>query len=217
MSDTLIRVVRPVASAWSRACYRMEFEGVENVPATGPCIFTPNHVTYVDPIWVSVPLDRRVYYMAWDAIFKIPVFATVLRTFGAFPVRIEGHDRGAMREARCHLAAGRALMVFPEGGRTTTGKLMPFKAGAFRLALVTGAPIVPVTIEGAHETWPVDTLLPKPFGRIRIVYHPPIPVERAPESLGVSELRHRARDLADAARDAVASALPAALVGPAHH
>jgi 1-acyl-sn-glycerol-3-phosphate acyltransferase len=192
----------------------MEFEGVERVPATGPIIFTPNHVTYLDPIWVSVPIGRRIHYMAWDAIFRVPVFSSVLRTFGAFPVRIEGHDKSAMREARCQLAAGRALMVFPEGGRTTTGKLMPFKAGAFRLALFAGASIVPVTIDGAHEIWPVGQLLPRPFGRIRIVYHEPIPVD--PVDGDMADLRHRARALADAARGAVASALPPSRVGPAH-
>jgi len=215
MSDLLIRALRPVAYWWSRACYRMEFEGVEHVPVTGPVIFTPNHVTYLDPIWVSVPVSRRIYYMAWDAVFRIPVFSSLLRFFGAFPVRIEGHDKSAMREARCHLAAGRALMVFPEGGRTTTGKLMPFKAGAYRLALFAGAPIVPVTIEGAHEIWPVGRLFPRPFGRIRIVYHPAISVAAA-EGCDMTDLRHRARDLADAARDAVASALPPSRVGPAH-
>jgi 1-acyl-sn-glycerol-3-phosphate acyltransferase len=215
MSDLLIRVTRPVARAWGRACYRLEFEGVENVPTTGPVIFTPNHVTYLDPIWISVPVQRRIYYMAWDAVFRIPVFASILRVFGAFPVRIEGHDKSAMREARCHLAAGRALMVFPEGGRTTTGKLMPFKAGAYRLALFAGAPIVPVTIDGAHEIWPVDALLPRPFGRVRITFHPPIPVAAA-EGCDMADLRHRARKLADAARAAVASALPPSRVGPAH-
>src|SRR3954471_17085507 len=131
MSELLIRLVRPLARWWTRLCYRIEFEGVERVPTTGPIIFTPNHLTYLDPIWISLPIRRRIHYMAWDAIFRIPVLSSVLRAFGAFPVRIEGHDKGAMREARCQLAAGRALMVFPEGGRTTTGKLMPFKAGAF--------------------------------------------------------------------------------------
>jgi 1-acyl-sn-glycerol-3-phosphate acyltransferase len=193
----------------------MEFEGVERVPTTGPVIFTPNHVTYLDPIWVSVPIERTIHYMAWDAIFRIPVFSSLVRAFGAFPVRIEGHDKSAMREARCHLAAGRALMVFPEGGRTTTGKLMPFKAGAFRLALFAGASIVPVTIDGAHDVWPVDTWRLRPFGRIRVVYHDPIHVDPA-GGCDMADLRRRARALADAARAAVASALPPSRVGPAH-
>lgn len=207
MTERLIRLLRPVAFWWTRVCYRMEFVGVERVPETGPIILTPNHVTYLDPIWVSIPVERRIFYMAWDAIFRIPVFSSVVRLFGAFPVRIEGHDRGAMREARCHLAAGHALMVFPEGGRTTTGRLMPFKAGAFRLALFAGTVVVPVTIEGAHEIWPAGRLLPRLRGRVRITYHEPIPIERA-DDLDLAGLRRRARELADAAHDAVASALP---------
>ena len=213
MSDALIRTMRPLAAAWSNFCYRPEFVGVENVPANGPIILTPNHVTYLDPMWISLPIERRIYYMAWDALFRFQPVSGVLRMFGAFPVRLEGHDRGAMREAKCHLGSGRALMIFPEGGRTTTGKLMPFKAGAFRLALTTGASVVPVTITDAHDIWPAGTIFPRMFGRIRIIYHPPIPVAaRGPET-DATELRHLARELADSARDTVASALDPSRVG----
>lgn len=207
MTEWLIQVLRPIALRWSRACYRMEFVGVDRVPKTGPIVFTPNHVTYLDPIWISVPIERRIYYMAWDAIFRVPVLSQLVRLFGAFPVRIEGHDKGAMREARLHLRAGHALMIFPEGGRTQTGRLMPFKAGAFRLALFSGASIVPVTIDGAHEVWPVGKLLPRLRGTIRITYHDPIPVGCEAPDLELADLRHRARELANAAHDAVASAL----------
>lgn len=203
----LIKALRPAAGAWTRLCYRIEYSGVENVPAEGPVVVTPNHVTYLDPIWVSVPVKRRIYYMAWDAIFRIPVFSSLVRACGAFPVRLEGHDRAAMREARCHLAAGRALMVFPEGGRTTTHQLMPFKAGAFRLALLSGVPVVPVTIDGGFDIWPPGTIFPKLVGRVRIVYHPAIPVEKAPEGADFAQLRHRARELADRAHDTVARSL----------
>ena len=207
MSDWLIRILRPAAFAWTRLCYRVELEGLENVPANGAVVLTPNHVTYLDPIWASVAIERRIYYMAWDAIFRIPILSSLVRACGAFPVRLQGHDKAAMREARCHLAAGRALMVFPEGGRTTTHQLMPFKAGAFRLALVAGVPVVPVSIDGGFDIWPPGTVFPKLFGRIRIVYHPAIPVEKAPENADFAELRHRARELADEAHDAVARSL----------
>src|SRR5262245_2167327 len=111
MPDLHIRIVRPIARWWARAAYRLEFEGVENVPKTGAVILTPNHVSYLDPIWISVPIGRRIYYMAWDALFRVPVFSSILRAFGAFPVRIEGHDKSAHREALEHLEAGHALMI----------------------------------------------------------------------------------------------------------
>lgn len=212
MSDWLIETLRPISGGWSRLCYRMEFEGVENVPEDGPVIFTPNHVTYFDPIWVTVPVKRRIYYMAWDAIFRVPGIRALLRRLGAFPVRLEGHDKSAMVEARCHLSKGHALMIFPEGGRTTTGNLMPFKAGAFRLALFAGATIVPVSIDGAYDTWPTGTYVPRLFGKIRITYHPPIPVPAADDAVDLAELRHRARHLADMAHDVVATAIDPARV-----
>jgi len=75
--------------------------------------------------------------MAWDKPFRIPVLGLMMRMFGAFPVNLAvAADASAQREAIELLRKGRALVMFPEGGRTRTGKLMPFKMGAFRLALV---------------------------------------------------------------------------------
>lgn len=212
MIEKVLRVVRPVALWWSRVFYRIRFEGVENVPASGAVILTPNHVSYPDPIWVTIPVRRRIYYMAWDALFRIPVFSSLVRFFGAFPVRIEGHDRCAIRETLDHIAAGHILMIFPEGGRTTTGKLLGFKPGAFRIALLTGTPVVPVTIDGGHEVWPPSRLLPRLRGRVTITYHPPIRVERVPDDVDNAELKRRARQVAGEARAAVASSLDPSLV-----
>jgi 1-acyl-sn-glycerol-3-phosphate acyltransferase len=102
-------------------------------------------------------------------------------------------------------------MIFPEGGRTTTGKLLGFKPGAFRLALLTGTPVVPVTINGAHEVWPPGRLLPRATGRIRVIFHPAIPVPRVPADVENAELKRLARQLSGQARHAVASALDPAL------
>lgn len=209
MDAVIRRAVRPFALWWSRRFYDIEFEGLEHIPPTGAAIVTPNHVSYPDPIWITIPFERRIYYMAWDALFKIPVFASLIRVFGAFPVRIEGPDRCAIREALDHLAAGRVLMIFPEGGRTTTGRLLGFKPGAFRLALLTGTPVLPVTIDGAYDVWPPSRVLPKLRGKIRVTYHPLIPVERVPEGIDNAELKHRAREIAGLARHSVASSLGA--------
>src|SRR5215471_8468847 len=62
----VIEVLRPVAWVLCRLLFRIRFEGVENVPLTGGCLITPNHISYADPIWLTIPIRRRVYYMAWD-------------------------------------------------------------------------------------------------------------------------------------------------------
>jgi 1-acyl-sn-glycerol-3-phosphate acyltransferase len=133
-------------------------------------------------------------------------FGQLMRMFGAFPVNLDVvADASAQREAIELLRKGRALVMFPEGGRTRTGKLMPFKMGAFRLALANGIPIVPVTIKGAGKIWPAGRIFPRP-GKLDITYHPPIEVERTPEETSRSEMKERARALARTARDVVASA-----------
>jgi 1-acyl-sn-glycerol-3-phosphate acyltransferase len=207
MMRFLIAALTPFVWWFCRLFFKIEFHGVDNIPREGGCIITPNHITYADPIWITIPMPRRVYYMAWDKPFRIPVLGLLMRMFGAFPVNLDiPGDASAQREAIELLQKGRALVMFPEGGRTRTGKLMPFKMGAFRLALTHGVPIVPVTIRGAETIWPVGQMLPRP-GKLTITYHPPIQVARLHEDLSRLELKENARELARKTHDAVATAL----------
>jgi 1-acyl-sn-glycerol-3-phosphate acyltransferase len=202
----VINILRPFAWWLCRVMFKIEFRGVDNIPAEGACIITPNHVTYADPIWITVPVRRRIYYMAWDKPFEIPVLGWIMRWFGAFPVNLDSVDASAQKEAKEVLKNGRALVIFPEGGRSKTGKLMPFKMGAFRFALAGGVPIVPVTIDGANKVWPVGRFLPRP-GKITVTYHPPIEVDQLSEDTNRREMKQRARGLARQTHDVVASVL----------
>ncbi|MFP5263611.1 MAG: lysophospholipid acyltransferase family protein [Blastocatellia bacterium] len=202
----VIAILRPIAYWLSRLFFKVEFHGVANVPPEGACLITPNHISYGDPIWITIPIRRRVYYMAWDRPFEIPVLGFIMRAFGAFPVSLDAVDASAQRNALDVLRNGRALVMFPEGGRSHTGKLMPFKLGAFRFALTYGVPIVPVSINGAENIWPVGKVFPRP-GKLVITYHPPIQVERVPEDISRAELKERARAYARKTHDIVAAAL----------
>jgi 1-acyl-sn-glycerol-3-phosphate acyltransferase len=205
----VFKILRPLIWLTCRLLFRMRFIGVENIPTRGSCLIVPNHVTFVDPIWITIPFRRLIYYMAWDKPFEIPVLGSLMRAFGAFPLSLERIDPAAQRGARARLREGCALVIFPEGGRSKTGKVQPFKMGAFRLALTQGVPIIPVTIVGGYEVWPVGQLLPKLWGRISITYHPPILVERLPEGVSKSELRTLAHSLADKTRDRIAGTIGA--------
>lgn len=202
MGTPILDALRPVVRLGARAYFRVHFEGVEYIPRSGSLLIVPNHVTYADPVLISIPMDRRVHYMAWDALFAVPGLAWMIRRLGAFPVEIEGADSRATREAVRLLQAGEAVMIFPEGGRSLDGRLQRFKAGAFRLACSLGVPILPVTIVGGHESWPPSRLFPRP-GRLRIIYHPPM------ASPAEQDGKTAARVLAPAVRRVVASALPA--------
>ena len=165
--------MRPGIHRLCRAYFGLELSGVDNIPTSGPLIVTPNHQTYADPALVTIPVRRRVYYMAWSQLFEVPVFSWLIRRLRAFPVRLDSADPSSMREAMRLLTAGHVLMIFPEGERTVTGQVERFKLGAFRLAAALRVPVLPVTIAGGHEAWPRGQVLPR-RGRISITYHPPL-------------------------------------------
>jgi 1-acyl-sn-glycerol-3-phosphate acyltransferase len=196
----VLDLFRPSFRTFCRAYFGLELRGIAHIPIAGPLIITPNHQTFADPPLVTIPVRRPIHYMAWNRLFDVPVFSTLIRRLRAFPVEIERSDGRAVREAVRLLRAGEALMIFPEGGRTPDGQLQPFKLGAFRLAVAHDTPVLPVTIAGAWAAWPPGRRLPR-RGRITITYHPPEHPRRG------GDPRDAARDL----RDRVASVIGTAL------
>lgn len=154
--------------------FSVEYRGLENVPDSGSVIIAGNHPSYLDPLLVAVPVQRPIRFMAWDALFRVPVLGAIIRAFGAFPVDLrKGKGEAAYREALNVLGSGSALGIFPEGGRSESGPMGELKTGTARLAVETGAPIVPVTIGGVTRVWPKWKLLPRP-AKILVRFHPPI-------------------------------------------
>ncbi len=169
----MLELCRPFIRLVARALFRIRFDGVEHVPRSGPVVITPNHVSYMDPVLITIPIRRPLHYMTLEPFFRIPGFGALIRWARAFPVRAEGPDRRAVRQAMRILRAGEPLVIFPEGGRSPDGRPQPFRPGAFRLALATDSPVVPVTIAGGFEAWPSHRRLPRP-ARITVTYHSPV-------------------------------------------
>ena len=167
----LADLLRPAVRAVSRVVWRVRFRGVEHIPAAGGVIIASNHQTYVDPFWITVPFRRPIRYLAWSEAFKWPFVGRVMGLLGAWPVVIERGNPSTHRRSLNWLRGGGAVMIFPEGGRAFgDGAMLRFKAGAARLALEAGAPILPVTIRGGHTAWPRGQRWPR-AGRVEIVYH----------------------------------------------
>ena len=156
-----------------RLLFTLEYTGEEHVPDGGPAIIASNHPSYLDPVLLCLPLSRRIRFMAWDKLFTVPLVGWLMRQFGAFPVRLGTRDPNAFQAALAVLNEGKALGIFPEAGRSAEGYMNPLKTGAARLAIESGAPIVPVTIAGAYDAWPSSRRLPWPR-KITVKYHPPI-------------------------------------------
>ena len=175
----LLHLLKAIGRPLFRVLFSVEYHGLEHVPERGAVIIAGNHPSYLDPVLVLLPLKRPIRFMAWDALFRVPLLGQLIRAFGAFPVDIrKGKGESAFQEAVRVLKEGAALGIFPEGQRSEAGPMGELRTGVARLAIATGAPIVPVTIGGAYRAWPKRRLLPKP-AKIIIRYHEPIQLSAA--------------------------------------
>jgi 1-acyl-sn-glycerol-3-phosphate acyltransferase len=135
-------------------------------------IIASNHQTYIDPFWISCPVKRPVRYLAWDAAFNWPIAGWCIRMLGAWPLQLEGSDPKPIRRSLQWVSDGGAVVIFPEGGRgNPDGSMRKFKAGAVRMALEAGVPILPVTIRGGQRVWPPGARLPR-LKPVEVIYHP---------------------------------------------
>jgi 1-acyl-sn-glycerol-3-phosphate acyltransferase len=125
-----VRVLRAMMLRLMRIFFRIEHSGMECIPPKGPLLIVSNHVTYFDPFWIGVACYRRIRFMAWDKIFSFAPAGMLFRWLGAFPVSLTRPESGAYKTALRILKEGEALVIFPEGGRSTDGSLMDFKNGA---------------------------------------------------------------------------------------
>ena len=203
LPEWALNLCRPVVGALCRLLWRTHWRNTQNIPMMGGLIVASNHQTYIDPFWVSYPIRRPVRYLAWDAAFNWPVVGSFLRLFGAWPLQLEGTDPAPIRRSLQWIREGGAVVIFPEGGRgNADGSLKKFKAGAVRMALETGVPILPVTIRGGHRVWPSSYRFPR-IGRVEIIYHPLIAIAQG-EGEDVRECARRETErLAEIIRSAL--------------
>jgi 1-acyl-sn-glycerol-3-phosphate acyltransferase len=198
-----LEILRSVVAVGSKVFWKIEFNGTENVPRNGGLIIAANHQTYIDPFWLSLPIKRPTRYLAWSAAFKWPIVGRCLTWFGAWPLALEGSDPAAIRRSLQWLRDGGAVVIFPEGGRSTaSGELERFKAGAVRLALEADVPILPVTIKGGNQVWPRGWKLPH-LGKVVITYHPLYHISPGPNE----ETRACARRETERLAEVIGSAL----------
>jgi len=168
----LYAILKPIAYGLMRVLFRVEAHGTERVPATGPVLLVANHSSFLDPPLVGAVIARQVTFMAKAELFDVPLLGALIRRLNARPVRREGADASALRTALRALQDGGVLVMFPEGTRGPEGTLREAKPGAGMLAVLSGAAVVPVYIEGSGRAWPRGQSLPRP-ARIRLTFGAP--------------------------------------------
>jgi glycerol-3-phosphate dehydrogenase (NAD(P)+) len=144
-------VVRAVLQPFFRVYFRLTRIGREHIPAEGPLLLAANHRSFLDPFVLGTMLRRPVYYVAKKELFENRLQAWFLNALGAFPVDRGASDQEMLVTARAILARGDAVLIFPEGTRVRPGPLGRPKRGIGRLALESGAPVVPLAIIGTED------------------------------------------------------------------
>lgn len=169
-----------------RRLYRLEVEGAGHIPAGGPGIIASNHESLLDPFVLAAVTPRKIRFMAKAELFAWPVLKQAMHGFGTFPVERGRSDARAIGLAGDLLARGELLGIFPQG-TCLPFRERPFRRGAARLALATGAPLVPVALVGTERALrPRRPKLGLP--RLRVIVAPPLlvdPQEPTPEAATV--------------------------------
>lgn len=138
-----------VALWFARLVLGHRSEGSDRIPREGPVIIASNHVSNWDPVLVGLGCPREIHFMAKQELFRNPFMRWLITAYNALPVRRSEADHRALRLASKVLKRGGALLMFPEGTRSTDGELGSAKAGVGFLACTTGAPVVPAAIVGS--------------------------------------------------------------------
>jgi 1-acyl-sn-glycerol-3-phosphate acyltransferase len=159
--------------------YRVRAIGVKNVPREGPLVLAPNHFSQMDHFFAGLYLRRKIRFMAKSQMFGPPVLTYVYKHGGVFPIRRGHRDEEAFKTAYTLLDQGEMLLVYVEGGRSRSRNLGEPRPGVGRIALESGAPIVPVAIHGSAAVRGWKRLR---FPKVTVRFGEPLtfPVEPAP-------------------------------------
>lgn len=191
-------LVKPVLTIWTRRTWL----GMENLPRTGGVIIVPNHLSHADPLVCAhyiFDAGRWPCFLGKASIFKVPVLGWVLHREQQIPV-----ERGSIDAAKslevlsAVLAKGGAVVIYPEGTTTKEPNLWPMrgKTGVARLALATGAPVIPVAMWGPEKMYDVRRrkLNPRPRIPVTVVAGPPVDVSRWAGALPTRDTLHEITD-----------------------
>jgi 1-acyl-sn-glycerol-3-phosphate acyltransferase len=175
--DWVYELARLVLTPYLMLFYRARCIDSHHLPAEGPAIVAPNHFSFLDHFFVAVFLRRKVQFMAKSQLFKRPM-QFIYTHGGVFPVRRGHHDEEAFKTAHIVLARGDIVVMYAEAGRSRSGELGKPRHGLGRLALESGAPVVPTAIAGSERARNWRRLQ---FPKVTVQFGAPVRFERVEE------------------------------------
>jgi 1-acyl-sn-glycerol-3-phosphate acyltransferase len=212
---TAYRIARRIVGFVFRVVWRPKVSGLEFIPATGPVIIASNHLSFIDSVVIPLVVPRRVRFLAKAEYFvgkgpKGRLTAAFFRFADAVPVRRDSQrdSMDSLEAALEVLRTGHAFGIYPEGTRSRDGRFYRGRTGVAWLAMHSGAPIVPVALQGTDRVQPIGRRIPR-VHPIRVTFSPavdPAPfVARVAERGGAGAAR---RQLTDLVMDAIAERTP---------
>jgi 1-acyl-sn-glycerol-3-phosphate acyltransferase len=175
--DWVYGLVRMVLTPYLLVVHRARAIDSDKIPADGPVIIAPNHFSFMDHFFVAAFIRREVHFMAKSQLFKRPM-QFIYDHGGVFPILRGRRDEEAMKTAHTVLGRGDVIVMYAEGGRSRSGELGEAKPGIGRLALETGAVVVPTAISGSQHTRNWKRLQ---FPKVTVQYGDPIKFDRTVE------------------------------------
>ena len=171
MSSSLYGLLWVISRTLGWLCFR--YRTVGTVPRQGGFLIASNHASYLDIPLLGCGIPRRVWYMGRHDLFPMPLLNGLLQALGWIPLRVGRLDRDAFSKAVSLIQEGKAVAIFPEGGRTMTGALKPGKPGIGVIVSQTGCQVVPAHIGGTFEVLPPGAKWPR-FRRVTVAYGEPL-------------------------------------------
>lgn len=167
--------------------FRVEVINRENFPAEGPALFCANHNSMLDMFFLGVNIDRWIYWMAKEELFKNPVLGYLIRKLGGFPVKRGTGDVEAIKHAYKLLEQNKVVGIFPHGTRINPSKIETarIKSGAAMIAVKSGVPIIPATVCGNYRL----------FSKMKVIYGEPFIIKKRDSKLTKEELNEISRDI----------------------
>lgn len=162
--------------------YRLKVYGKQNVPKDGPVLVVCNHQSFLDPMFSQTWVWRPFYFVPRDTLLNVKFWGRLIASFYVIFIRQGQPDIAAMKTIIESLKEGKAVCLYPEGTRSPDGRIDNIKPGFGLMSRRSGAPVLPVVIDGMFEAWPRTQKYPR-LGRVGVIYGTPFSAEQI-KSLG---------------------------------
>ena len=153
--------------------FRWRIFNAERVPASGSVILASNHSSFLDPPLVGSALKRPINYLARESLFRFPGVGALLQSWQAVPVDRDGGTGTGLKNILSRLEKGGGIILFPEGTRTTDGRLQAARAGVGLAVIKSTAPVVPVRVFGTYDAFGKHVRFPRPYS-VAVKYGQPM-------------------------------------------